>query len=161
MATNWRASPRDCGESTMSAKQIFGLDAKKQGIFQQEVLLYGDSGMFVRDDVVRQLQQLFDLCYLYGINPLPSLRKIFPAIGWEYWKLKSTTLSNATARDFRLNSLLAYGQDFVWPISQFEFVSARCRDALCGCTGFYLSCKKDGTVKFADREEFSASLWAN
>lgn len=106
------------------ATKHFGLSTPDQRWQQrQNALLFGEAGCFSREGVMEELQDLFRLCYRYGINPLPSLRKVFPVMDWEYWKQEGMDWIGAV-----IENALQKNADFVWPLSSIEVVSASRRD---------------------------------
>jgi len=88
------------------------------------VLLTGEGMSMSREEIMQELQDLFTSCFVYAINPLPSLRKLFPAFEWKFWKMIG---SPGIEADERLRRRLADEADFAWRVSSFEFVSARQR----------------------------------
>ena len=135
----------------MSRKQ-FGLEISQQRLDQQNVLLFGDEGRFVRADVIRQLQTLFTSCYLYGINPLPAIRKIFPALEWKHWKTKITTASPEEIGDE-----IARTANFVWHLPNMEVVTASRRDGRDNDKLFFVG-RLHGNVHYCFKTEFQVRL---
>lgn len=37
-----------------------------------------------REEVLGEIQKLLEACYKFGVNPLPGLRKCFPAFEWRF-----------------------------------------------------------------------------
>lgn len=82
---------------------------------QQMALLFGFGGNHSREEVMRDLQQLFDSCYEFGINPLPQIRKCFPDLEWQYLELRE-------AQD--KNRIIAENVDLFWRVLMGGVVTA-------------------------------------
>jgi len=113
-----RASPRDCGESTMATKKV-GLTEELQD--RQEALLAGEGvGGSRRSIVVAELQKLFELNFGNGINPLPDLRKSYPAFAWRFIGKKEWS------EDLLVG--IADESAFVWLLSDSAIVGAKANE---------------------------------
>jgi len=86
---------------------------------RQEALLVGEGRNGSRRSiVVRELQMLFELSYKNRINPLPDLRKSYPAFAWRF-------VSKDDAKNKELLLGIANEGAFVWLLPNSEFVSAK------------------------------------
>jgi len=146
MATNWRASPRDCGESTMSTKSIFPKSRENLQL-QQIALAHGCAGNLTRWIVMDDLKNLFNSCYEFGINPLPRMRKCFPAFNWEYFEL--CRARGDMAKDIQ------HRADMVWHIYQGGFVIATKKNKRVSDDKVYFIDR--GDLREEQRESFSTN----
>ncbi len=94
--------------------------------YRQDALLTGTCVRgFTREGVMRDLADLFRICYKFGryLNPLPGVRKCFPGLLWNYW------VDNSCASEIERHATkrIAETSDFVWLIGDYEIVTASCK----------------------------------
>jgi len=90
---------------------------------KQEALLFGEGrGGSRRSIVTKELQTMLELCYKNGVNPLPDLRKSYPAFAWRF--VGKDELSE------KLLIEIAEETAFVWFLPNSEFVSAKSNEKL-------------------------------
>ena len=112
---------------------------------QQEALLYLQGGNYTRREVMKDLQYLFNSCYEFGINPLPRIRKCFPAFEWEYYAFPE-------AQD--KSKHIAAKAAMVWRIHLGGYIVATMED---GTRQIDISYITGGDIHSDSREKFSVS----
>ena len=132
------------------ATKHFGLSVLDRGWLQQETaLIHGGAGCISRRQVVKELQDLLQLCFNYGINPLPALRKAFPAFDWEYCKQEGmVTFGDG------LSKRIAKKADFIFAVSQIEFVIAWRRGCAVNSEFIFYFNRTCGQLGYGVRNDF-------
>ena len=86
---------------------------------------------------MQNLRDLFEVCFKYGINPLPRLRKCFPEFNWEFLQLTGEKSDGEAV--YRATRKVQY----VWMLSGKRVVVACYKEEKMGSLFWILN--EDGT----------------
>lgn len=98
----------------------------EQNMARQDALLTDEPVRgFTRDNVMKELAELFRVCYGFGhpLNPLSGVRKCFPGLRWKFWEINK---SASESEKSPIRTRIAEESDFVWQVGEYEFITAFC-----------------------------------